>query len=144
VVSLAERGEVLRLLNRPGNRPSHEGAAAESEQKRWQKKHRQERQELLRMEFRTFLNAFIKLPCQIVRTGRKRSVGCWLTAGTCRSSSVSASPCGVEGGSTEAGVWTLRSTAAPNPQKAPHAGTPDNPNAPQRLLAQPAMKPRRQ
>jgi hypothetical protein len=29
VVSLANTGEVLRLLNRPGNRPSHEGAAAE-------------------------------------------------------------------------------------------------------------------
>ena len=29
VVSLANTGEVLSLLNRPGNRPSHEGAAAE-------------------------------------------------------------------------------------------------------------------
>ncbi len=29
VVSLANTGEVLRVLNRPGNRPSHEGAAAE-------------------------------------------------------------------------------------------------------------------
>lgn len=29
VVSLANTGEVLRLVNRPGNRPSHEGAAAE-------------------------------------------------------------------------------------------------------------------
>jgi hypothetical protein len=28
-VSLAETGEVLRLVNRPGNRPSHEGAAAQ-------------------------------------------------------------------------------------------------------------------
>jgi hypothetical protein len=28
-VSLANTGEVLRLVNRPGNRPSHEGAAAE-------------------------------------------------------------------------------------------------------------------
>ena len=42
-----------------------------SEQKRGKKKHRQEKQELLRMEFRTFISAFIKLPCQIVRTGRK-------------------------------------------------------------------------
>jgi hypothetical protein len=31
VVSLAETGEVLRLVNRPGNRPSHEGAAAEAD-----------------------------------------------------------------------------------------------------------------
>lgn len=29
IVSLANTGEVLSLLNRPGNRPSHEGAAAE-------------------------------------------------------------------------------------------------------------------
>ena len=29
VVSLAETGEVLRLVNRPGNRPSHEGAATQ-------------------------------------------------------------------------------------------------------------------
>ncbi len=41
------------------------------EQKRWRKKHRQQKQELLRMEFRTFLNAFVKLPCQIVRAGRR-------------------------------------------------------------------------
>jgi len=41
------------------------------EQKRWRQKHRQEKQELLRMEFRTFVNALIKLPCQIVRSGRK-------------------------------------------------------------------------
>lgn len=41
------------------------------EQKRWRKKHRQEKAELLRMEFRTFLSSFIKLPCQIVRAGRR-------------------------------------------------------------------------
>ena len=41
------------------------------EQKRWEKKHRHEKQEVLRMEFRTFVGAFVKLPCQIVRSGRK-------------------------------------------------------------------------
>lgn len=41
------------------------------EQKRWRKKHRQEKAELLRMEFRSFVSAFIKLPCQIVRAGRR-------------------------------------------------------------------------
>ncbi len=35
VVSLAETGEVLRLLNRPGNRPSHEGAAGQVNQAIW-------------------------------------------------------------------------------------------------------------
>jgi len=32
LVSLANTGEVLRLVNRPGNRPSHEGAAAQLDQ----------------------------------------------------------------------------------------------------------------
>ena len=32
LVSLAETGEVLRLVNRPGNRPSHEGAAEEADE----------------------------------------------------------------------------------------------------------------
>jgi hypothetical protein len=41
------------------------------EQGRWQEKHREEKHRVLRMEFRTFLNAFIKLPCQIVRAGRR-------------------------------------------------------------------------
>ena len=26
---------------------------------------------MLRLEFKTFVNAFVRLPCQIVRTGRK-------------------------------------------------------------------------
>ena len=38
---------------------------------RWAEKHRQEKRRLLRMEFTTFANAFIRLPCQIVRTGRR-------------------------------------------------------------------------
>jgi hypothetical protein len=35
VVSLAETGEVLRLVNRPGNRPSHEGAADQVDRAIW-------------------------------------------------------------------------------------------------------------
>ena len=38
---------------------------------RWKKKHRAEKRTVLRMEFKTFLNAFMRLPCQIVRTGRR-------------------------------------------------------------------------
>jgi len=37
---------------------------------RWAKKHRAEKQQLLKMEFRTFVNYMIKIPCQIVKTGR--------------------------------------------------------------------------
>ncbi|MCP4308038.1 MAG: IS1380 family transposase [bacterium] len=38
---------------------------------RWEKRHQQQRHQLLRMEFRTFLNAFINIPAQIVRTSRR-------------------------------------------------------------------------
>ncbi len=38
---------------------------------RWVGKQREEKQTVLRMEFKTFLNAFIKLPCQVLTTGRK-------------------------------------------------------------------------
>ena len=38
---------------------------------RWSEKHQDEKRELLRMEFRTFVNVMLKLPCQIVRTSRR-------------------------------------------------------------------------
>jgi hypothetical protein len=38
---------------------------------RWQQRHRAEKQWVLKIEFKTFVNAFVRLPCQIVRTGRK-------------------------------------------------------------------------
>jgi hypothetical protein len=41
------------------------------EQGRWREKYKAQKQSLLRMEFKKFLNAFMKLPCQIVRTGRR-------------------------------------------------------------------------
>jgi DDE family transposase len=38
---------------------------------RWQEKHQAEKRWVLRVEFKTFVNAFVRLPCQIIRTGRK-------------------------------------------------------------------------
>jgi Transposase DDE domain group 1 len=38
---------------------------------RWQERHRADRQWLLGLEFKTFVQAFVRLPCQIVRSGRK-------------------------------------------------------------------------
>jgi hypothetical protein len=38
---------------------------------RWREKHAEEKQALLRMDFRTFLNALIAVPAQIIRTGRR-------------------------------------------------------------------------
>ena len=38
---------------------------------RWQDRHRQEKRWVLGLEFKTFVNAFMRLPCQIVRKGRQ-------------------------------------------------------------------------
>ena len=38
---------------------------------RWQERHRQEKAWVLGLEFKAFVNAFVRLPCQIVRTGRR-------------------------------------------------------------------------
>jgi hypothetical protein len=38
---------------------------------RWRDRHIEQQTQLLRMEFRTFLAAFINIPCQIVKSGRK-------------------------------------------------------------------------
>lgn len=41
------------------------------ERGRWHKKHKAQKQKVLRMEFKKFRNFFIMLPCQIVKTGRR-------------------------------------------------------------------------
>jgi Transposase DDE domain group 1 len=38
---------------------------------RWQTEHEGERHRVLTMEFRTFIAAFVNVPCQIIRTGRR-------------------------------------------------------------------------
>jgi len=38
---------------------------------RWASKYKAEKRKVLRMEFKTFLNAFMRVPCQIVRAGRR-------------------------------------------------------------------------
>lgn len=38
---------------------------------RWEERHLGEREEVLRMEFRTFVNAIINIPAQIIQTGRR-------------------------------------------------------------------------
>ncbi|HVT99219.1 MAG TPA: IS1380 family transposase [Acidobacteriaceae bacterium] len=38
---------------------------------RWQEKHQAQKRWVLRLEFKSFVNAFVRLPCQLVRTGRK-------------------------------------------------------------------------
>jgi hypothetical protein len=41
------------------------------ERGRWAEKYKREKERVLRMEFRTFLNAFMRIPAQVVRTGRR-------------------------------------------------------------------------
>jgi hypothetical protein len=41
------------------------------ERGRWKKKHRCEKGMVLRMGFKRFVNAFVRVPCQVVRTGRR-------------------------------------------------------------------------
>lgn len=38
---------------------------------RWKEKYRADKRWVLKIEFRTFLNAFVKVPCQIVQSGRR-------------------------------------------------------------------------
>jgi hypothetical protein len=38
---------------------------------RWQERHQEEKTWVLKLEFKAFVNAFVRLPCQIVRTGRR-------------------------------------------------------------------------
>jgi hypothetical protein len=38
---------------------------------RWAERHASEKRKVLRMEFRTFLQTFVRIPCQIVLTGRR-------------------------------------------------------------------------
>src|ERR1041384_937280 len=38
---------------------------------RWQEKHQAEKRWVLRVEFKTFVNAFVRLPCQILSAGRR-------------------------------------------------------------------------
>jgi len=41
------------------------------EEGRWQDRHREEKQKLLRMDFSTFRAALVRMPAQILSTGRK-------------------------------------------------------------------------
>jgi hypothetical protein len=41
------------------------------ERGRWKEKYRHEKRQVLTMEFKRFVNAFIRVPCQIVRAGRR-------------------------------------------------------------------------
>lgn len=41
------------------------------ESPRWREQHRKQKRELLRMEFKRFVNGFIRMPCQVLKTSRR-------------------------------------------------------------------------
>ena len=41
------------------------------EEGRWHDRHQEQKQTLLRMEFRTFVNHWLRIPCQVLKTGRR-------------------------------------------------------------------------
>ncbi len=41
------------------------------EKGRWRERHQEQKQKLLRMEFRTFVNRWLRIPCQVLNTGRR-------------------------------------------------------------------------
>ena len=38
---------------------------------RWQKEHGEEKHRVLRLEFKSFVNAFVTIPCEVLQTGRR-------------------------------------------------------------------------
>ncbi|MGC8625718.1 MAG: IS1380 family transposase, partial [Phycisphaerae bacterium] len=38
---------------------------------RWESRHREQRHTIIGMEFKRFRNAMLRIPCQIVKTGRR-------------------------------------------------------------------------
>ena len=38
---------------------------------RWQTRHREEKHRVLRLEFKSFVSAFVTIPCEVIRTGRR-------------------------------------------------------------------------
>ncbi len=38
---------------------------------RWREEHQKQKQLVLGLEFRTFVQAFVRMPCQLLRTGRR-------------------------------------------------------------------------
>jgi hypothetical protein len=41
------------------------------EKGRWRERHQEQQKKLLRMEFRTFVNSWLRIPCQVLKTGRR-------------------------------------------------------------------------
>jgi hypothetical protein len=47
------------------------GVGAAERPGRWQERHQAEQRSVLRLEFKTFVAAFVRIACQVIRTARK-------------------------------------------------------------------------
>jgi hypothetical protein len=56
---------------RAGHRKAWWALALPEAPGRWQPRHQAEKRWLLGLEFKAFVQAFVRLPCQVVRTGRR-------------------------------------------------------------------------
>src|SRR5260370_18916758 len=94
VNTLASNGAYMVMTALAWNLKARWGLLLPVASGRWQQRHRDEKRWVLGLEFKTFVQAFVRLPCQLVRTGRKlvyrllswnphRRV-CWLLRGALR------------------------------------------------------------
>jgi hypothetical protein len=87
---------------------------------RWGAAYREQKRQVLTMEFKRFVNAFLRVPCQIVRTGRRivSPAGLEPVAGGVRPRPGGPGPpVAVLNTTLDAGIRTSRSTAATNQRK---------------------------
>jgi hypothetical protein len=71
VDNLESNGAYLVMTALAWNLKAWWALALPEEPGRWHERHRQEKRWVLGLEFKAFANAFVRLPCQIVRAGRR-------------------------------------------------------------------------
>lgn len=69
--TLASNGAYMAMVALAWNLKSWMALSIPAEPGRWQERHREERRRVMAMEFKTIAQAFIRLPCQIAKTGRQ-------------------------------------------------------------------------
>src|SRR5262245_2988537 len=68
---------------------------------RWQEQHRTQKRWVLKLEFKAFVTAFVRIPCQLVGPGGGWCIDCWRGTRTCRSSSAWWTGCAADGAASK-------------------------------------------
>jgi hypothetical protein len=71
VDSLTSNGAYMVMTALAWNLKAWFGLMVPARPGRWQARHAEQKKKILTMEFKTFVNAFIRIPCQIIRSGRR-------------------------------------------------------------------------